>query len=77
MLDLSGPGGAPLAGAIIQVHAARPLGADQAIPLAFRETVPGHFVATTTLPLPGQWDLQCRINSVDHVALVTRRIVVQ
>jgi nitrogen fixation protein FixH len=77
VLDLSGPSGAPLAGAIIQVHAARPLGADQAIPLAFRETVPGHFVATTTLPLPGQWDLQCRINSVDHVALVTRRIVVQ
>ncbi len=76
-LDLSGPAGAPLAGAVLQVHAARPLGTDQPIPLAFHEATPGHFVAASALPLPGQWDLQCRIKSGDHVALVTRRIVVQ
>lgn len=77
VVDLAGPAGAPLAGAALLAHAARPLGADRTIELAFREVAPGHLVATSALALPGQWDLHLEIVKAGYTARVTRQILVQ
>jgi nitrogen fixation protein FixH len=52
--------GTPLTGAQVQGYAEHPLGAVDDIPLHFRETGAGHFVADTPLPA-GRWRLHLRV----------------
>jgi nitrogen fixation protein FixH len=77
VVDLTGPDHKKLAGAAVTANAERPLGSDAVTALAFKEATPGHYVATSALPLLGQWDLKLQVASSGHTVRVTRRIVVR
>ncbi len=77
VVDLAGPDHKPLAGAAVTANAERPLGSDAVIAVSFKESSPGHYVATSVLPLPGQWDLKLHVVQSGHEARVTRRIVIR
>jgi nitrogen fixation protein FixH len=77
VVDITGPDNHALAGAIATAQAKRPLGPDMQTVLTFHETAQGHYVATATLPRPGQWDLALNVAQGGHTAHVTRRIVVR
>jgi nitrogen fixation protein FixH len=74
-VDLTGPDRKPLTGAALTANAERPLGSDAVIAVSFKESSPGHYVASSAMPLPGQWDLKLHIVRSGHEARVTRRIV--
>jgi nitrogen fixation protein FixH len=76
VMDLSGPDRHALHGAHVTAQARRPLGPNMQTPLAFNEATPGHYVAGTTLPLPGQWDVMLNIDQGGHTVHVTRRVLV-
>jgi nitrogen fixation protein FixH len=76
-IDLTGPDHRPLAGAIVTAGAERPIGTAAPLDVAFREAVPGHYVATTVFPQAGQWDLRLRIAADGHQVRVTRRVIVK
>ncbi len=77
VLALTGPGGAPLSGAHLDAVAERPLGAVLTTPVAFREQVPGRYVAENALILPGQWDLTLTASANGQHMVTTKRIVVR
>jgi nitrogen fixation protein FixH len=75
VVDLTGPDHRPLTGAALTANAERPLGSDTFTALAFTQAAPGHYVATSALPMPGQWDLKLQVAASGHTVRVTRRIV--
>jgi nitrogen fixation protein FixH len=75
VIDLTGPDHKPLTRAALTANAERPLGSDSLTALAFIEAAPGHYVATSALPMPGQWDLKLTVAASGHTVHVTRRIV--
>lgn len=77
VLTLRDHDGAPLAGAVVQATAERPLGPAHSTALAFRETAPGRYVADIALNPPGQWDLLLSAGAHAHELVTTRRIVVR
>jgi nitrogen fixation protein FixH len=68
--------GAPLAGAVIEAHAERPLGPPDVTPLAFEALDQSRHMAATVLP-PGQWDIMLTVRSGADTFTATRRIVVK
>ena len=77
VVTLTDRNGAPLSGARLAGTAERPLGTAEARRLAFHESVAGHYVADTALPLAGQWDLLLSASAQGHDIATTRRIVVR
>ncbi len=64
-------------GADVQAIALRPLGADRREALVFRERTPGLYVATSSLPLPGQWELRLVARLSGDVLHTTSRVIVK
>lgn len=77
VLTLADRDGQPLSGAQIVATARRPLGADQATPLSFREVAPGRYMADATLPAVGQWDLLLAVSHGSDSLHATPRLVVR
>jgi nitrogen fixation protein FixH len=77
VVDLTGPGQRKLADAQLVAQAERPLGNSALVDMSFAETSPGHYVGSTALPAPGQWDLRLQITQGAHHARVTRRILIK
>jgi nitrogen fixation protein FixH len=77
VVDLTGPDQKPLTGVTLTSDAERPLGTDASLALTFSETAPGHYVASTALPVRGQWDLKLHVVQAGHNARVTRRLVIK
>ncbi len=75
-VTLTGRDGAPLRGASVAASAERPLGARDRQALAFLEAAPGHYVAGTALPEPGQWELTLSASFEGHDVAATRRVIV-
>ena len=76
-IDIANRDGRALTGATVEASAERPVGNDTPVQLAFREARAGHYVASTVLGQPGQWDLKLRAR-LDRLDIrVTRRIVVR
>lgn len=88
-VTLTGRAGEALRPAAITARAQRPLGDSAPVPVALRETAPGHYEAVADLPGPGQWDVvlsmippqpgaagRTAAGGVDHVR-VTRRVIVK
>ena len=76
-LRLADRDGHPVQGAALQATALRPLGADNAVVLAFRERSPGLYVATQALTLPGQWELRVVASSAGREVHTTSRVIVK
>jgi nitrogen fixation protein FixH len=74
---LTGRDGQPLTGARVEGSAHRPLGADDAVDLAFQPSAPGRFVAERALGEPGQWDLLLVASQDGRILHATRRVVVR
>lgn len=66
-----------LRGVAVTATAERPLGMPTRTELRFVEETDGVYVATTSLPQPGQWDLQVRVDAGDRALRVTRRILMR
>ena len=77
MLDLLQANGMPLVHAAVTAEASRPIGQAASVSLDFHETSPGHYVASNSLTLPGQWDLDLRLSADGHVVHATRRVVLR
>ena len=69
--------GVPLGGLAVELRVWRPVGALSDIRLPLRETSPGRYVGSVTLPLAGQWqfDLVARRGGDEFV--YARRVVVR
>jgi nitrogen fixation protein FixH len=76
-VDITGPDHHQLTGATVTAQAERPIGTAEPIYVTFREATPGHYVAATTLPQMGQWDLRLRIAASGHRVRITRRVIVK
>jgi nitrogen fixation protein FixH len=74
---LAGRDGQPLTGVRLEGSADRPLGADDAVDLAFQPFAPGRFVAGRALDTPGQWELRLIASQDGRTLHATRRLVVR
>ena len=74
---LAGPDGQPLTGVRLEGSARRPLGADDAVDLAFQPSAPGRFVSGVALGGQGQWDLRLIASQDGRTLHATRRVVVR
>jgi nitrogen fixation protein FixH len=77
VVTLLGRDGAPLHNASVNASAARPLGAPQTRTLGFHEAAGGRYVADTTLPVPGQWELTLSASVDGETMAATRRVIVR
>lgn len=75
-LDLTGPGGAVLAGAAPAAVAERPVGPKERRAIVFRAVAPGRFLATQGLPR-GRWDVLLTVRAAGHVFTTAERIVAE
>lgn len=69
--------GGPLNGAHVAATAARPLGPAMDMPLTFRASGSGHYVASQALPEKGQWDLLLSATVDGRNLTATRRVIVR
>ena len=75
-LDLTGPGGMVLPGAVPTAVAERPVGPKQERAIVFRAVGPGHFVAAQPLRR-GRWDVLLTVRAAGHVFTTARRIIAE
>lgn len=76
VVTLSGPDGAPLAGAYLAATAERPVGTAATVSLVFHATAPGRFEADAPLDL-GRWDIDLTVTADGHTYRTVRRLVVK
>ena len=76
VVTLSGPGGTPLAGAILTATVERPVGEAAPVPVVFHATALGRFEADTALA-PGKWVLDLTVTAEGHAFHTVRRLVVK
>ena len=75
VIDLAGPNGAALAGAVIEAKAERPVGDPRTRGERFTEVTPGHYKGAIPLDLKGQWDLAIKARAAGHDFVTTRRVI--
>ena len=75
VLRLSGSDGAPMANALIDARAERPVGPTEVTALRFAQAEGGAWVADSSLD-HGQWDVLLTVHTGDRSLSATRRLVV-
>ena len=75
VLDIAQANGTPLAHAAITAELSRPLGQTGSQTVSFHETAPGHYLASSPLALPGQWELDLQLRSGGQLVHATRRVI--
>jgi len=77
VLTLADANGQSIGHARISGRAVRPLGPDEALPLTFRETAPGRYVADQVLSARGQWELRVVVSQDAETLHAAPRVLVR